>query len=206
MTVWPHGSARGRAFTIIEVMIVMALVGIILLIIFLAVPAAQRGARNYDRKNYTSIITASLLEYYNNNGHYPGVVGAPGSAASDAEICSFLQSLPRVSPGTACSTSTASFTSINGTIAADCITITAGSYTICFQNWTAVDHGYIGPYDEISIMLAHWCNVGDNADPGQPVSYPIAGNDTDTRRFAVWTSLEGLQRPLCLDSVPSTIP
>jgi prepilin-type N-terminal cleavage/methylation domain-containing protein len=56
-----------KGFTIIEVMIVLAIAGLILLIVFLAVPALQRNARNTQRKNDAAGISAAVNEYTNNN-------------------------------------------------------------------------------------------------------------------------------------------
>jgi prepilin-type N-terminal cleavage/methylation domain-containing protein len=63
---------RKEGFTIIEVMIVLAIAGLILLIVFLAVPALQRSARNTQRKNDVSSLLSALSEYTdNNNGTLP---------------------------------------------------------------------------------------------------------------------------------------
>ena len=43
------GKKRAEGFTIIEVLIVLAIAGLILLVVFLAVPALQRNARNTQR-------------------------------------------------------------------------------------------------------------------------------------------------------------
>ena len=56
-----------EGFTIIEVMIVLAIAGLILLIVFLAVPALQRNARNTQRKNDVSSLLAAFSEFTNNN-------------------------------------------------------------------------------------------------------------------------------------------
>lgn len=55
-------------FTIIEVLIVLAVAGLILLIVFLAVPALQRAARNTQRKNDVSAIGSAISNYIDNNG------------------------------------------------------------------------------------------------------------------------------------------
>jgi prepilin-type N-terminal cleavage/methylation domain-containing protein len=55
-------------FTIIEVMIVLAIAGLILLIVFLAVPALQRSSRNTQRKNDAAAVGASIANYIANNG------------------------------------------------------------------------------------------------------------------------------------------
>ena len=56
-----------RGFTIIEVMIVLAIAGLILLIVFLAVPALQRNSRNTQRKNDASKVASLISEYESNN-------------------------------------------------------------------------------------------------------------------------------------------
>jgi len=59
---------RQKGFTIIEVMIVLAIAGLILLIVFLAVPALQRSSRNTRRRSDISAILGAVSEYTNNNG------------------------------------------------------------------------------------------------------------------------------------------
>ncbi len=62
-----------NGFTIIEVMIVLAIAGLIMLIVFLAVPALQRTARNTQRKNDTGNIASAISNWIsNNNGVLPG--------------------------------------------------------------------------------------------------------------------------------------
>ncbi len=54
-------------FTIIEVLIVLAIAGLIMLIVFLAVPALQRNSRNNQRTADASRISAAVSECLNNN-------------------------------------------------------------------------------------------------------------------------------------------
>lgn len=80
-------SKSQKGFTIIEVMIVLAIAGLILLIVFLAVPALQRNARNTQRKNDAAGILGAVSSYIaNNNGNPPGNVGT-GSGANELKIC-----------------------------------------------------------------------------------------------------------------------
>jgi prepilin-type N-terminal cleavage/methylation domain-containing protein len=60
-------SASQRGFTIIEVLIVLAIAGLILLIVFLAVPALQRNARNTAIKNDASAVAGGVSEFESNN-------------------------------------------------------------------------------------------------------------------------------------------
>lgn len=60
---------RNEGFTIIEVLIVLAIAGLIMLIVFLAVPALQRNARNTQRTNDIARMAAAVGECFaNNNG------------------------------------------------------------------------------------------------------------------------------------------
>lgn len=68
-----------QGFTIIEVLIVLAIAGLILLIVFLAVPALQRNARNTNRKTDASAVLAAVSEYEDNND---GQLPLGGSFAS----------------------------------------------------------------------------------------------------------------------------
>jgi prepilin-type N-terminal cleavage/methylation domain-containing protein len=62
-------------FTIIEIMIVLVIAGLILLIVFLAVPALQRSARNTQRKNDVSALASGLNDFVtDNNGVLPTTV------------------------------------------------------------------------------------------------------------------------------------
>lgn len=62
------GLSQSKGFTIIEVLIVLAIAGLILLIVFLAVPALQRNSRNTQRKTDVAASIGALTEYANNNG------------------------------------------------------------------------------------------------------------------------------------------
>lgn len=57
-----------KGFTIIEVLIVLAIAGLILLIVFLAVPALQRNSRNTQRKNDIAAVIGGINDYITNNG------------------------------------------------------------------------------------------------------------------------------------------
>lgn len=60
-------------FTIIEIMIVLAIAGLIMLIVFLAVPALQRASRNTGRKDDIGRISSAINDFVSNdNGNLPG--------------------------------------------------------------------------------------------------------------------------------------
>lgn len=76
-----------KGFTIIEVMIVLAIAGLIMLIVFLAVPALQRASRNTNRKNDASRLATSISTFVSNaNGDLPcmGTSGSFSTTSTDA--------------------------------------------------------------------------------------------------------------------------
>lgn len=58
---------NSKGFTIIEVLIVLAIAGLIMLIVFLAVPALQRNSRNTQLRSDVSSILGHVNEYMSNN-------------------------------------------------------------------------------------------------------------------------------------------
>lgn len=71
---------QSKGFTIIEVMIVLAIAGLIILIVLLAVPALQRNSRNAAMKSDVSAIAAGTSEYAtNNDGRTPNAAGSPAT-------------------------------------------------------------------------------------------------------------------------------
>lgn len=69
-----------KGFTIIEVLIVLAIAGLILLIVFLAVPALQRNSRNTQRANDASQIGGIVNECLSNRN------GMTASCDTTAEL------------------------------------------------------------------------------------------------------------------------
>lgn len=66
---------RNEGFTIIEVLIVLAIAGLIMLVVFLAVPALQRNSRNTQIKSAASAILGVVNEYQDvNSGQMPTTV------------------------------------------------------------------------------------------------------------------------------------
>ena len=58
---------KRNAFTIIEVVLVLAIAGLIFLMVFIALPALQRSQRNTQRRQDLSRISSAIIEYASNN-------------------------------------------------------------------------------------------------------------------------------------------
>lgn len=64
-TLKQRASNRSTGFTIIEVVLVLAIAGLIFLMVFIALPSLQRGQRDTQRKNDLSRINTQLTSYSN---------------------------------------------------------------------------------------------------------------------------------------------
>jgi len=63
---------REKGFTLIEIVLVLAIAGLLLVIVFLAVSGAQKSRRDSQRKGDLSRLGAQLESYASNNaGAYP---------------------------------------------------------------------------------------------------------------------------------------
>jgi prepilin-type N-terminal cleavage/methylation domain-containing protein len=71
--------SKSAGFTLVEVVIVLAIAGLIMVIVFLAVNGAQRGRRDTQRKTDASRYLAAAEQFAaNNNGAYPTAAQVPG--------------------------------------------------------------------------------------------------------------------------------
>lgn len=87
---------RTEGFTIIEVLIVLAIAGLIMLIVFLAVPALQRNSRNNARNSDATRVAAGVTECLANRN------GLTASCGTQAAInAGTLSTLTTVSFGAA---------------------------------------------------------------------------------------------------------
>ena len=62
-----NSSSQKPAFTIIEVVLVLAIAGLIFLMVFIALPALQRNQRDTQRKNDLSRTLTAVQSYQSNN-------------------------------------------------------------------------------------------------------------------------------------------
>lgn len=71
-----------KGFTIIEVVLVLAIAGLIFLMVFIALPALQRNQRDTARKNDASIVASGVSTYISNNR---------GAAPTTAKLASYVK-------------------------------------------------------------------------------------------------------------------
>lgn len=78
--IWPKSNtdtnlSRFAGFTIVETIIVLAIAGLILLLVFYAVPSLERNGRNSQRKQDVSTILQAISHYeLDNSANFPSTV------------------------------------------------------------------------------------------------------------------------------------
>jgi prepilin-type N-terminal cleavage/methylation domain-containing protein len=77
---------REQGFTIIEVMIVLAIAAVILLIVLLAVPALQRNSRNTQRNNDAAQMAAAINTCLTNQNGLTTACQAQGVNSVDIDL------------------------------------------------------------------------------------------------------------------------
>jgi prepilin-type N-terminal cleavage/methylation domain-containing protein len=80
-----YNQKRAEGFTIIEVMIVLAIAAVILLIVLLAVPALQRSNRNTQRDNDAASIAAAINACLANQNGNPANCHAVSTTSVDID-------------------------------------------------------------------------------------------------------------------------
>ncbi len=91
-----------KGFTIIEVVLVLAIAGLIFLMVFVALPALQRSQRDTARRNDMSRVDTSLIQYQTNNqntgngdlpgsGSWTGSSVFPSTSSGCNTACKFAQ-------------------------------------------------------------------------------------------------------------------
>ena len=71
-------STTKKGFTIIEVVLVLAIAGLIFLMVFVALPALQRSQRDTQRRDDYAMLQSLLISKYAENGSVPTGTAATG--------------------------------------------------------------------------------------------------------------------------------
>lgn len=140
---------RNEGFTIIEVLIVLAIAGLILLIVFLAVPALQRGQRNTARKNDIARVGGAATEFVsNNNGTLPTASNGATAGSNAATIVNSAGNLSQyvaaninVVAGAASNAAVGNLTTVNIVTNAKCTSAGAASSTGATSRQMVIQYG-----------------------------------------------------------------
>ena len=166
-----YKASQPRGFTLIEIVLVLAIAGLLLMIVFVAVSGAQKSRRDFQRKNYAARVAASLETYFATKKSLPD----PSHPATVAEF-------------------------EGGFLPVEVDPLTGLVYSAANGNFQyrgiAAAHGDIPPPGTIYVEYGHWCNRYGN---GGTRADPIAGNDVKTSAYVVWIGLE-TGHDFCVDN------
>lgn len=192
-------------FTIVEVLIVLAISALIMVIVFYAVPQAQSSRRDVQRKDYVRRVYEAQLEFLKNNGKIPTCVDVDiggsfvrqcGNARQEAErfMAKYMPQDKDPSSGEPYVTGAAS----SGSTSAF-----SGNTTYHF-NSSAVDHAKVPELGHIIIGTGHWC-YGSRPDGGPGTNTTASTNLTgfhpgrDNGKFFILVGVER-GKHYCLDN------
>lgn len=74
-----NAQKQTKGFTIIEVVLVLAIAALIFLMIFIALPALQRGQRDTARKQDVGVVSSAITSYRTNNNNSMPTAGTYSS-------------------------------------------------------------------------------------------------------------------------------
>ena len=194
-----NNTKNKRGFTIIEVVLVLAIAGLIFLMVFIALPALQRSQRNTQRRDDYSMLVTSINSYMaSNNGRLSNIFKS-GASTVDPRVLVAARWInesgkdpngnpyglyayswntyesANATPG-AVLTKTVSYCDIDGKVDQTACTNAGGT-------WETTTTDASG--SEVFVITQANCNGTDtNGDPAP-------SKDTAARSFAVYGYLEG---------------
>ncbi|MEI7838407.1 MAG: prepilin-type N-terminal cleavage/methylation domain-containing protein [bacterium] len=179
-----HNKLKSEGFTIIEVLIVLAIAALILLVVFLAVPALQRSQRNNGRQSEAARLSTQIVSFISNNqANLPGWDPSSSTylaANSKTDAKNFVTNFGNFKylVGIAITTSNGQITSATSDLVPNSIQIfngtTLGATTITPVAVTTVEMDTNGAastnrLDEIGIFEGNLCGTGGATTMSLPV-------------------------------------
>lgn len=192
-----------KGFTIIETVLVLAIAGLIMALVFLALPALQTGQRDQARKQDVNNVNVAIAQYAaSNNGNFPTSANYSASATNEDGTSSAALSGSTSwwkTSGIACSAQTKELNDTNGQNGNCRISVINGS---SLAEDTATGKKYlttnsINPNTNwIWVVTGRICNTDSNAIQDTIKLFTrISASDTAaavaTSRFATMIELEG---------------
>lgn len=182
-------------FTIIEVVLVLAIAGLIFLMVFIALPALQRSQRNTQRRDdYSMLVTAVNSYMASNNGKLANLIAGTNNDPSTLDASRWVNSTGEDPNGNPYEVKAYSYGKWSGTYgkvkpggtvgSTGCSIAEYTDETSCNSAggaWTAGGAG-----SQVFIVIKANCRGIDTANGD-----PMPDTDSAARSFAVYGYLEG---------------
>jgi prepilin-type N-terminal cleavage/methylation domain-containing protein len=174
-------SRQSQGFTMIEVMIVLAIAGLIIVILFIAIPEAQVSVRDNHRKAYARSVYEALEEFYKNSHKFPGCVN--GCDTSDMQKFMTTYMPDGRDPSTGLSYRSAPLSVVNdNAYGTGSVVKSANESSVYIDN--GVHHYLMPKVGQIYIATAHWC-YATAPDSGNGPPLAASGLDNDVSKFVI---------------------
>jgi type II secretion system protein G len=128
-----------QGFTLIELMMVVAIMGMLATIVIGSVNGAKASARDIKRVSDIKAIQTALTAYYNDNGHYPCLIyGTNGFAACQPSFLQpqYMAEVP-IDPDASRANRQYMYVSLNGSGSSNCLQ--AGTNVVSYHLGAALE-------------------------------------------------------------------
>jgi len=169
-----------EGFTIIEVVLVLAIAGLIFLMVFIALPALQRSQRDTQRRNDYSMLSSAITSYSTSNqGKLYRLAGATNSVSE--QVSKVLDAKTYINE---------EGEDPNGKP----YTLTAYTWKGWTQAGNAADSAAVPAESAVNVIVGADCTGYDAR------GYSIPKENTSSRAFAIYGYIESGSNTYCADS------
>jgi prepilin-type N-terminal cleavage/methylation domain-containing protein len=176
---------KAKGFTIIEVVLVLAIAGLIFLMVFIALPALQRGQRDAQRKQDLSRISVQMTNYISAS---KGSI-ILNSDTSSGKLGKFVTNYLRRNGET---TSTVTHNSLGTYEAGDDYKDPTGPINGGDPNYTILNGQKPSSLGQVGYYSGSICSADDDSG--------VTTTNASSRGYALTIQLESQNIPYCIDN------
>ena len=174
-----------KGFTIIEVVLVLAIAGLIFLMVFIAWPALQRSQRDTQRRNDYSMLSTAISNYAtNNNGKLSNILGT--NTSKELDPSKYINENGEDPDGY-----------VYGLIAYKCGVNTGNCTSVSAPNKQGGTRTIDGEVKQTGSQVFVVINADCTGDDGGKA---VPAANSSSRSFAIYGYLEGGTQTFCSDS------
>jgi prepilin-type N-terminal cleavage/methylation domain-containing protein len=180
---------KQRGFTIIEIMLVLAIAALIMVVVLIAAQQLQKNRRNAERKSYVNSLLESEEEYLKSNSKFPACDSGrrPCTASDIADAARFISVYMPDGTDPITGKSYKGMGTVTGANANGSFVKSDTNAAFYFYNAGDVNHNMKPSPGQIFIAVGHYC-YGNG--PVQAGDGPLSGPDIDYSRIVILVGLE----------------